>query len=57
MDSDDEADAAIQNLDGNDHLGRRLTVHDARPRSIGESGAQDRERGGGGRGSRGGDTR
>jgi len=45
MDNDDEADAAIQQLDGNDHQGRRLTVNEARPRTPG---------GGGGGGPRGG---
>jgi RNA recognition motif-containing protein len=35
MESDDEAEAAIQNLDGNDNLGRRLLVSEARPRTQG----------------------
>lgn len=48
MDDDDEADGAIQNLDGNDHQGRRLTVNEARPRTPGGGG------GGGGRGGYGG---
>lgn len=38
MDNDADADAAIQNLDGNDHQGRRLTVNEARPRSSGGGG-------------------
>ncbi len=49
MDNDDEADAAIQNLDGNDFQGRRLTVNEARPRTPGGGGG-----GGGGRGGYGG---
>lgn len=44
MENDQEADAAIENLDGSDHLGRRLTVNEARPRTPGGSS------GGGGRG-------
>jgi RNA recognition motif-containing protein len=35
MQDDREADAAIENLDGTDHEGRRLTVNEARPRSPG----------------------
>jgi RNA recognition motif-containing protein len=35
MDNDAEADAAIENLDGNEHEGRRLTVNEARPRTPG----------------------
>jgi RNA recognition motif-containing protein len=49
MDHDAEAEAAIENLDGNDHQGRRLTVNEARPRSSGGS-----PRGGGGGGYGGG---
>lgn len=45
MDSDDEADAAISALNGQDHNGRTLTVNEARPRES---------RGGGGGGGRGG---
>jgi RNA recognition motif-containing protein len=45
MGSDQEAQAAIQGLNGKDHDGRPLTVNEARPRE---------ERGGGGRGGRGG---
>ena len=33
MDNDDEALAAIESLDGQDHDGRRLTVNEARPRT------------------------
>ena len=35
MDNDDEALAAIESLDGQDHDGRRLTVNEARPRTPG----------------------
>jgi RNA recognition motif-containing protein len=48
MDNDDEALAAIESLDGQDHDGRRLTVNEARPRTPGGGG------GGGGGGYRGG---
>jgi cold-inducible RNA-binding protein len=44
MGSDDEAQAAIRGLNGQDHEGRPLTVNEARPR----------EERGGGRGGRGG---
>lgn len=44
MDNDAEADAAIENLDGTDHEGRRLTVNEARPRTPGGGGGP---RGGG----------
>jgi RNA recognition motif-containing protein len=49
MDSDDQAQAAIQALNEHEHEGRRLTVNEARPR-------EDRGGGGGGgyRGGRGG---
>ena len=43
MGTDEEAQAAIQGLNGQDHNGRPLTVNEARPRE---------ERGGGGRGGR-----
>jgi len=46
MANDQEAQAAIQGLNGKDHEGRPLTVNEARPR-------EDRG-GGGGRGGRGG---
>jgi RNA recognition motif-containing protein len=48
--NDDEADAAIENLDGQDFDGRRLTVNEARPRTPGGGGGGHR----GGGGSRGG---
>jgi RNA recognition motif-containing protein len=48
MPNDDEADAAIQGLDGQDHDGRRLTVNEARPRAGG--GGEGGYRGGGGGG-------
>ncbi len=47
MSSDQEADAAIAALNGQDHDGRALTVNEARPR-------EDRGGGGGGGGGRGG---
>jgi cold-inducible RNA-binding protein len=50
MDNDAEAETAIEHLDGNDQLGRRLTVNEARPRTP-EGGGGPR---GGGRGGHGG---
>lgn len=51
MDSDEEAEAAIDALNGTDYGGRSLTVNEARPReSRGPGGGG----GGGGRGGRGG---
>jgi RNA recognition motif-containing protein len=47
MGSDDEAQAAIAALNGQDHGGRALTVNEAKPR-------EERPRGGGGGGGRGG---
>ena len=47
MGSDEEAQAAITALNGQDHDGRALTVNEAKPR-------EDRPRGGGGGGGRGG---
>src|SRR5215210_2229218 len=47
MANDDEAEAAIAALNGQEHGGRALTVNEARPR-------EDRAGGGGGGGSRGG---
>ncbi len=47
MSNDEEAQAAIRALNGQDHGGRPLTVNEARPR-------EDRGGGGGGRGGRGG---
>jgi len=43
MDKDDDANAAIQSLNGSDYNGRPLRVNEARPR-------EDRPRGGGGGG-------
>lgn len=48
MGSDQEAQAAIQGLNGKEHAGRPLTVNEARPREERSGG------GGGGRGGRGG---
>jgi RNA recognition motif-containing protein len=51
MDHDEEADAAIQALDGNDYQNRRLTVNEARPRTPGGGqGGGGYSGGGGGRG-------
>src|SRR4051794_3952389 len=47
MGSDEEAQAAIDALNGQQHNGRALTVNEAKPR-------EDRPRGGGGGGGRGG---
>jgi RNA recognition motif-containing protein len=47
MGSDQEAQAAIQGLNGQEHDGRALTVNEARPR-------EERSGGGGGHGGRGG---
>jgi RNA recognition motif-containing protein len=54
MPNDDEAESAIQALDGQDHDGRRLTVNEARPRTAGggTGGAGGGYRGGGGGGYR-----
>jgi RNA recognition motif-containing protein len=62
MDSDQEAQAAIQGLNGQDRDGRALTVNEARPREErgggggrgGRSGGYGGGGGGGGRGGRGG---
>ncbi len=48
MSTDEEAQAAIQGLNGQEHDGRALTVNEARPREERRGG------GGGGRGGRGG---
>ncbi len=50
MPNDDEAQAAIETLDGQDHDGRRLTVNEARPRTPGGGGGGGGYRGGGGGG-------
>ncbi len=47
MPNDDEAQAAIESLDGQDHDGRRLTVNEARPRTVGGGGGEGGYRGGG----------
>nr|WP_165064497.1 RNA-binding protein [Paludisphaera rhizosphaerae] len=55
MPNDDEAQNAIESLDGQDHDGRRLTVNEARPRTPGGGGGGGGGyRGGGGGGYRGG---
>jgi len=48
MPNDDEALAAIEGLDGQDHEGRRLTVNEARPRTPGGGGGGGGYGGGGG---------
>lgn len=53
MDNDAEAEAAIENLDGRDHDGRRLTVNEARPRTPGGGGGYGGGGYGGGGGGRG----
>jgi RNA recognition motif-containing protein len=52
MTSDDEADAAIAALNGQEHQGRALTVNEARPRE--DRGGRGGGGGGGGRGGYGG---
>jgi cold-inducible RNA-binding protein len=54
MTSDQEAEAAIQGLNGKDHGGRPLTVNEARPREDRGGGGGRRGGGGGGRGYGGG---
>jgi RNA recognition motif-containing protein len=54
MAHDDEALAAIESLDGQDHDGRRLTVNEARPRTSGGGSGGGYRGGGGGGGYRGG---
>jgi RNA recognition motif-containing protein len=54
MDDDAAADSAIENLDGRDHDGRRLTVNEARPRTPGGGGGGGGYGGGGGGGYGGG---
>ena len=48
MANDDEAQAAIEALDGRDHDGRRLTVNEAKPRTSGGGGGGGYRSGGGG---------
>jgi len=59
MGNDQEAQAAIKNLDGREVSGRALTVNEARPREDRGGGGGGRGRGGygGGGGSRGGGRR
>ncbi len=55
MNSDQEAQAAIEGLNGKENDGRALTVNEARPREERSGGGGGRGgRGGGGRGGRGG---
>jgi RNA recognition motif-containing protein len=58
MDTDAQAKAAIQGLDGHDHDGRNLTVNEAKPREArpggGGYGGGGRSGGGGGYGGGGG---
>ena len=49
MASDEEAQAAIQGLNGTELTGRTLTVNEARPRTEGGGGRGEQSRGGGGR--------
>ncbi|MBI3952475.1 MAG: RNA-binding protein, partial [Candidatus Doudnabacteria bacterium] len=53
MSSDEEADKAVQMLNGTDFGGRTLAVNEARPRTEGPRGGSGRGFGGGG-GGRGG---
>lgn len=55
MASDEEAQAAINALNGQQHGGRALTVNEARPREPRAGGGFGGGGGGGGRGGRGGD--
>jgi RNA recognition motif-containing protein len=54
MDNDQEAQTAIDNLNGTPFRGRPLTVNEARPREDRGGGGGGRGYGGGGRGSYGG---
>jgi RNA recognition motif-containing protein len=54
MPNDDEAQAAIEGMDGQDHDGRRLIVNEARPRATGGGGEGGYRDGGGYRGGGGG---
>jgi RNA recognition motif-containing protein len=56
MSSDQEAQAAIEGLNGKEHESRALTVNEARPREerSGGGGGHGGRGGGGGRGGRGG---
>lgn len=50
MSSSDEAQAAIEQFNGQDLDGRNLVVNEARPREEGGGGGRGGNRGGGGRG-------
>ena len=50
MSNDDEADKAVQALNGKDFLGRNLVVNEARPMREGGGGGPRRSGGGGGGG-------
>jgi len=54
MPNNDEAEAAIQALNGTEFQGRTLTVNEARPRESGGGGGGGRRGGGGGGGGGGG---
>ena len=59
MDTDDQAQAAIQGLNGREHDGRNLTVNEAKPREAraGSGGGSGGGRSGGGGGYGGGSSR
>lgn len=58
MSSDDEAQSAIEQFDGQELKGRALKISEARPRTTGGGGGdRDRGGGGGGGGGRRGDRR
>ncbi len=55
VNSDEEADRAVQGLNGHDFMGRKIVVNEARPpREGGGGGGGGRPGGGGGRGGYGG---
>ena len=54
MEVEAEADAAIENLDGRDHDGRRLNINEAKPRTPSGGVGGGSGGGGGGRGGYGG---
>ena len=54
VNSDDDANRAIQSLNGQDFMGRKLVVNEARPTREGGGGGGGRGFGGGGRGGYGG---
>ncbi len=54
MPNDDEADAAVNALNGQQHMGRALTVNEAKPREDRGGGGYGGGRGGGGYGGGGG---